>query len=113
MLQMIFLTDWYYTTKEILLTKRFFPKINHCGNSMVQVVASGPDSDWEAIHYAYFSAICQAKKSIYIETPYFIPDESLLKALNSAALSGVDVRIIFPKIADHKIVNTASYSYFR
>ena len=112
MLQMIFLTDWYYTTKEILLTKRFFPKIGHCGNSMVQVVASGPDSDWEAIHYAYFSAICQAKKSIYIETPYFIPDESLLKALNSAALSGVDVRIIFPKIADHKIVNTASYSYF-
>lgn len=63
---------------------------------MVQVVASGPDSDWEAIHYAYFSAICQAK-SIYIETPYFIPDESLLKALNSAALSGVDVRIIFLK----------------
>ena len=112
MLQMIFLTDWYYTTKEILLTRRFFPKISHCGNSMVQVVASGPDSDWEAIHYAYFSAICQAKKSIYIETPYFIPDESLLKALKSAALSGVDVRIIFPKIADHKIVNIASYSYF-
>lgn len=112
MLQMIFLTDWYYTTKEILLTKRFFPKMGHCGNSMVQVAASGPDSDWEAIHYAYFSAISQAKKSIYIETPYFIPDESLLKALNSAALSGVDVRIIFPKIADHKIVNTASYSYF-
>ena len=112
MLQMVFLTDWYYTTKEILLTKRFFPKIGYCGDSMVQVVASGPDSDWEAIHYAYFSAICQAKKSIYIETPYFIPDESLLKALNTAALSGIDVRIIFPKIADHKIVNTASYSYF-
>ena len=112
MLQMIFLTDWYYTTKEILLTKSFFPKMRQFGNSMVQVVASGPDSDWEAIHYAYFSAICQAKKSIYIETPYFIPDESLLKALKSAALSGVDVRIIFPKIADHKIVNTASYSYF-
>ena len=112
MLQMIFLTDWYYTTKEILLTKSFFPKMRQLGNSMVQVVASGPDSDWEAIHYAYFSAICQAKKSIYIETPYFIPDESLLKALKSAALSGVDVRIIFPKIADHKIVNTASYSYF-
>src|SRR5699024_5611477 len=112
MLQMVFLTDWYYNTKEILLTKRFFPKIGYCGDSMVQVVASGPDSDWEAIHYAYFSAICQAKKSIYIETPYFIPDESLLKALNTAALSGIDVRIIFPKIADHKIVNTASYSYF-
>lgn len=112
MLQMIFLIDWYYTTRDAIDLKEYFPKMNYCGESMVQVVASGPDSDWEAIHYAYFSAICQAKKSIYIETPYFIPDESLLIALKSAALSGVDVRIIFPKIADHKMVNNASYSYF-
>ena len=112
MLQMIFLTDWYYNTKEVLLTERFFPKLDYKGNCMMQVVASGPDSDWESIHYAYFYAICQAKKSIYIETPYFIPDESLLKALKCAALSGVELIIIFPKIADHKIVNTASYSYF-
>ena len=80
---------------------------------MMQIVASGPDSDWESMHYAYFYAICQAKKSIYIETPYFIPDESLLKALKCAALSGVELIILFPKIADHKIVNTASYSYFQ
>lgn len=112
LLQMTFLIDWYYTTKEIILIKKYFPKMGYCGDSMVQVVASGPDSDWEAIHYAYFSAICQAKKNIYIETPYFIPDESILRALKSAALSGVDVRIIFPKIADHKMVNNASYSYF-
>lgn len=112
MLQMVFLIDWYYTTKEVILTKKYFPKINKVGESIIQVVASGPDSDWESIHYAYFSAICQAKKSVYIETPYFIPDESILRALKSAALSGVDVRIIFPEIADHKIVNTASYSYF-
>ena len=112
MLQMTFLIDWYYNTKEVLLNKNHFPRLNNFGNAMIQVVASGPDSDWEAIHYAYFLAICQAKKSIYIETPYFIPDESILRALKSAALSGVDVRIIFPKIADHKIVNIASYSYF-
>ena len=112
MLQMTFLIDWYYNTKEVLLNTSYFPRLDNFGNSMIQVVASGPDSDWEAIHYAYFLAICQAKKSIYIETPYFIPDESILRALKSAALSGVDVRIIFPKIADHKIVNTASYSYF-
>lgn len=112
MLQMIFLIDWYYTTKEVILNKKYFPKMDYCGDSMVQVVASGPDSDWEAIHYAYFTAICQAKKSIYIETPYFIPDESILRALKSASLSGIDVRIIFPKIADHKMVNNASYSYF-
>ena len=65
MLQMVFLTDWYYTTKEILLTKRFFPKIGYCGDSMVQVVASGPDSDWEAIHYAYFLLYVKLKK-VYI-----------------------------------------------
>ena len=112
MLQMTFLIDWYYNTKEVLLNTNYFPRLNNFGNSMIQVVASGPDSDWEAIHYAYFLAICQAKKSIYIETPYFIPDESILRALKSAALSGVDIRIIFPKIADHKIVNIASYSYF-
>ncbi|WP_195940676.1 cardiolipin synthase [Romboutsia sp. 1001713B170131_170501_G6] len=112
MLQTIFLTDWYYTTKEIISEEKYFPSPKKCGQSMVQIIASGPDSDWESIHYAYFCAICQAKKSIYIETPYFIPDESLLIALKSAALSGVDVRIVFPKIADHKIVNNASYSYF-
>lgn len=112
MLQMIFLIDWYYTTREVIITKKYFPDIEYKGDCMIQVVASGPDSDWESIHYAYFSAICQAKKSVYIETPYFIPDESILRALKSAALSGVDVRIIFPKIADHKIVNNASYSYF-
>lgn len=113
MLQMIFLTDWYYNTKEVLLEEKLFPKLNIKGNSMMQIVASGPDSDWESMHYAYFYAICQAKKSIYIETPYFIPDESLLKALKCAALSGVELIILFPKIADHKIVNTASYSYFQ
>ena len=113
MLQMIFLTDWYYNTKEVLIKKNLFPKLSIKGNTMMQIVASGPDSDWESMHYAYFYAICQAKKSIYIETPYFIPDESLLKALKCAALSGVELIILFPKIADHKIVNTASYSYFQ
>ena len=112
MLQMVFLTDWYYTTKKAEFEPKYFPKLEHKGNSMIQVVATGPDSDWEAIHYAYFSAICNAKERVYIETPYFIPDEGLLRALKSAALSGVDVRIIFPSIADHKIVHQASYSYF-
>ena len=61
MLQMIFCIDWYYTTKELILDKKYLPQVDYCGDSMIQVVASGPDSDWEAIHYAYFSAINQAK----------------------------------------------------
>lgn len=112
MLQMTFIIDWYYTTKKVIDAKKLFPTMDYVGDSMIQVVASGPDSDWEDIHYAYFTAICQAKRRVYIETPYFIPDESILKAIKSVALIGVEVIIIFPKIPDHKIVNTASHSYF-
>ncbi len=112
MLQMNFSTDWYFSTKEILISKKYFPKINSTGKSTIQVVSSGPDSDLESIYYSYFLIISKAKKSIRIETPYFIPDDTLLKALKNAILSGVKVEIIFPKIADHKIVNIASYSYF-
>ena len=112
MLQIIFLIDWYLTTDEIISDKKYMPDIPHCGEVALQVVGTGPDSQWEDIHYAFFSAISQAKKRVYIETPYFIPDESILKAIKTAALSGVDVRIIFPQKIDHYIVNIASYSYF-
>ncbi len=112
MLQMIFLIDWYLTTNELISENRYMPDLPHCGNVALQVVGTGPDSQWEDIHYAFFSAISQAKKRVYIETPYFIPDESILKAIKTAALSGVDVRIVFPQKIDHFIVNIASYSYF-
>lgn len=112
MLQMIFLIDWYLTTNEIISDKEYMPDLPHCGEVALQVVGTGPDSQWEDIHYAFFSAISQAKKRVYIETPYFIPDESILKAIKTAALSGVDVRIVFPQKIDHFIVNIASYSYF-
>ncbi len=112
MLQMIFLIDWYLTTNEILSESEHMPQLPHCGDVALQVVGTGPDSQWEDIHYAFFAAISQAKERVYIETPYFIPDESMLKAIKTAALSGVDVRIIFPYKIDHYIVNIASYSYF-
>lgn len=112
MLQLIFIVDWYLTTNELLSDDKYMPKMKIIGDTAIQVVGTGPDSKWEDIHYAFFSAISQAKKRVYIETPYFIPDESLLKAIKTAALSGVDVRIIFPQKIDHYIVNIASYSYF-
>lgn len=113
MLQLIFLLDWYFASKNKIFDEEYFPSICYKGDSIVQIAASGPDSDWEVIHQAYFSAISKAKKRIYIQTPYFIPDESLMMALKTAALSGVDVRIIFPEMADHKIVHLASSSYFK
>ena len=112
MIQLTFLLDWYFATKQKAFDEKYFPSIKYCGDSLVQIVASGPDSDFEAIHIAYFTAITQAKKRIYIQTPYFIPDESILVALKTAILSGVEVKIIFPKLPDHKIVHLASMSYF-
>lgn len=112
MLQLIFLIDWYLTTGQIFTEDKYTPRLEHVGDVALQVVGTGPDSKWEDIHYAFFSAITQAKERVYIQTPYFIPDESLLKAIKTAALSGVDVRIMFPEKIDHYIVNIASYSYF-
>ncbi|WXR60746.1 cardiolipin synthase [Peptostreptococcaceae bacterium AGR-M142] len=113
MLQMVFLLDWYFTTNKKEFDFKYFPKISFKGDCVMQIASSGPDSNWETIHKAFFSAINLAKKRVYIQTPYFIPDESILMALKTAALCGIDVRIIFPGIPDHKIVYYASMSYFK
>ncbi len=74
----------------------------------MQIVSSGPDSEWEQIKYGYIKMISSAKKSIWIQTPYFIPDASLLDALKIAALTGKDVRIMIPNKPDHLFVYWAT-----
>lgn len=115
MLQITFLTDWYFAAKELLRDRtRYFPKfstanLSHCA---LQIAVSGPDSDYATIMQAYFSAITKAKHHIFISTPYFLPNEPILTALKVAALSGVDVRILMPSRSDSKMVHWASRSYF-
>lgn len=113
-LQLIFLRDWYYMTGETLLKQSYLspdlPATSHLGG--VQMIASGPDTRWEVIKKLFFSMITSAKKSIWIASPYFIPDEDILSALKIAALSGVDVRILVPSRPDKRIVFYASRSYF-
>ncbi|WP_234448128.1 phospholipase D-like domain-containing protein, partial [Virgibacillus salexigens] len=77
----------------------------------VQIVTSGPDSGWEQIKNGYIKMIMSAKDYIYIQTPYFIPDESLRDVLRIAALSGVDVKIMIPNKPDHPFVYWATLSY--
>lgn len=77
----------------------------------MQIASSGPDSDWASIMQAFFAAISRARRSIYISTPYFLPNQSILTALKVAALSGIDVRIILPSRSDSKIVYWATRSY--
>ncbi|TFB22014.1 cardiolipin synthase [Filobacillus milosensis] len=112
-LQTIFLQDWNYETGEYLLKPDYLsPEIidDHFGG--VQMVTSGPDNQWEAIKKLYFSMIISAKKSIWIASPYFIPDDDILTAMKVASLSGVDVRLLMPRRPDKRIVFHASRSYF-
>lgn len=113
LLQLTFLTDWYFATGLQLRdhSKYLLPTEADRGNTAVQIATSGPDSDWATIMQAYFSAINKATDHIYISTPYFMPGESLLTALKVAALSGIDVRIMIPSRSDSKIVYWASRSY--
>lgn len=85
-------------------------KENH-GDTGVQIISSGPDSDREYIKDGYIKMINLAKKYVYIQTPYFIPDESFLNAIKLAVLSGIDIRIMIPKIPDKKYIYYITLSY--
>ena len=113
-LQLIFLLDWYFVARENIDFIKYFPKQEtYPENNYIQIAASGPDSEWESIHKVYFSIISTAEDSLYITSPYFIPDESILMALKTAGLSGVDTRLLIPAVPDYKIVYWASHSYLR
>ena len=111
MLQLSFLMDWLARTDQVILDNRYYPEITAEGESVVQIIRSGIDTPEDTIYQSYFYAIAQAKESVYIETPYFIPDAALLTAIKTAAMAGVDVRIIFPSFPDHIFVYHASESY--
>jgi len=112
-IQTRFILDWNQASYryDIEYADQFFPAIPRKGDVAMQIVSSGPDSEWEQIKNGYIKLVTNAKKYIYIQTPYFIPDTSLLDALRIAALSGVDVRIMIPNKPDHMFVYWATYSY--
>ncbi|MBN2259396.1 MAG: cardiolipin synthase [Clostridiales bacterium] len=107
-LQKIFISDWKFVSNEKLAGELLFKKSSYESTCMMQIAASGPDNEWQNIHQGYFSLIATAKERIWITTPYLVPDESLKMALKTAALSGVDVKIIIPSKADHFFVYWAS-----
>lgn len=110
-LQNIFLKDWYFVSSELISVNKYYPKLEYCGEQLLQIASSGPDADWETILQAYFTMISTAEKRIWITTPYLVPDESILMALKTASLSGIDVRIIIPSKPDHYLVYWASKSH--
>ena len=112
MLQTVFVADWAFVTDGITLDQpRYFPTSDVREVCPMQIATSGPDSPYASIKHSYFAAIGQARRYIYISTPYLMPDNAILTALQIAALSGVDVRIMIPIKGDNVIVAWAGYSY--
>lgn len=112
-LQNRFILDWNEASKirDFAYEARYYPELSSkVGNVGAQIVSSGPDSEWQHIKNGYVKMINSAKKYVYLQTPYFIPDETFLDALRIAALSGVDVRIMVPDKPDHLFVYWASLS---
>ncbi|MCQ2968834.1 MAG: cardiolipin synthase [Clostridium sp.] len=97
-----FILDWDYASNENFDNIiKYFPKPKEYGCVGMQIVSSGPDHMDEYIKIAYMKIINNARKYVYIQTPYLVPDEPMLEALRISALSGVDVRIIVPGKPDH------------
>jgi cardiolipin synthase len=94
-LQATFLTSWYNGVGEALSRELYLPPVEEThGYLPVQVVNSGPDSEWQAIRQLYFFLILAAERYVYIQSPFFILDESIAEALKAAALSGVEVKVM-------------------
>jgi len=110
-LQLLFLVDWYFVEQKLIMDSKYFPKPQIYADNLVQIVSSGPDSDWEAIMQGFASAIMSATKYVYIHSPYFMPNEVISTCIEMAALSGVDVQLMIPARSDSRFSDASTSSY--
>lgn len=107
-LQEAFANDWAFTTDEILDGEIWFPELKESGDVIARVITDGPDADFENARWTLLAALAEAQTSVKILTPYFLPDNALVTALNLAALRGVRVDIILPARNNLPVVHWAS-----
>lgn len=110
-LQNTFITDWRLASGEQIDHPMMYPKHNCKKDEQVQILTSGPDQHGDAIQEMFFGAIAVASQRIWITSPYFIPDDSVYEGLKTAAISGVEVKVLIPFKSDSRIVHLASLSY--
>jgi len=111
-LQACFLIDWYSSGEPLLDDKKYFPEAKDYSQNLMQIATGGPYSLYHNLLLATINIIIGAKKYIYMQTPYFLPNESLFQALQSAALNGIDVRLMVSGKSDSRYVDPASRSYY-
>jgi len=117
-LQRAFLVDWYFVDRTLLSDRKYYPSPlsslpSPLTATIAQTVTSGPDTPYPEIMQGFVRIIHDARSYIYIETPYFLPTEPVLFALETAATSGIDVRLLVPKDNDAWFAEWASRSYLR
>lgn len=113
-LQTSFLTDWKFTKGDEPDLEPMYPYNPPCGNTLMQIVTGGPMDKWNVMMQAYMTAIASARSYAYLQSPYFIPPEPIMKVLQNAALSGVDVRVMIPYRGDKGVLPPwASRSYIK
>jgi cardiolipin synthase len=112
-LQSVFLIDWYFVSQTLITSRNYFPMLGNFGECPMQIVNSGPLSEENEISHGIMQAIYDAQKSIFIQTPYFLPPDAMIDALKAAAIRGVDVRLMISKRSDVPLVQMASRSYIK
>lgn len=112
-LQRAFLVDWYFVDRTLVTNRTYYPpmpwKINN--DCLAQMVTSSPIAPWPDIMQGYVRILLEAKSYVYMESPYFLPTEPVLFAMRTAALAGVDVRLMVPRHSDSHLLEWASLSY--
>lgn len=112
-LQCSFLVDWYFVDRTLITNRRYYPPVpwrinNDC---IGQVVTGSPVAQWPDMMQGYVRLLLEAQQYVYIATPYFLPTEPILFAMRTAALAGVDVRLMLPRHSDSRLLEWASISY--
>lgn len=112
-IQKAFLIDWYFVDRTLITDHAYYPEPDSRidNNCLAQIVTSSPVQPWPDIMQGYVRILLEARRYVYMETPYFLPTEPILFAMRTAALAGVDVRLMIPMRTDAKLVEWASISY--
>ena len=114
--QRAFLEDWYFVDRTLINSRDYYPPLSPSAvrnDCLAQVVTSSPAALWPDIMQGYVRILLEARSYVYIETPYFLPTEPVLFAMRTAAIAGVDIRLMVPRHADARLVEWAGMSYVR
>ena len=114
-IQSTFLIDWYFVDRTMISSRQYYPPVDAslASKCISQMVNGSPSSPYPSIMHGYVRALIEAQRYVYIQTPYFMPTESVLVAMKTAAMGGVDVRLMVPRKGDAHVVAWASRTYLR